>query len=54
MANKFVKVRCNKCKAEQIIYEKATTSIKCKCGEEIASPSGGKAKIKAKVVETLR
>ncbi len=55
MANKFVKIRCNKCKAEQIMFEKATTSVTCnKCGEPLASPAGGKAKIQAKIIEILK
>ena len=55
MATKFIKVRCNKCKAEQVIFEKATTVVKClKCGEELSKPAGGKAEIKAKIIEILK
>lgn len=55
MANKFVKIRCNKCKAEQVTFEAASTPVTCnKCGEPLASPAGGKAKIQAKVVEVLK
>ena len=43
-----------KCNNEQVIYNKASTSVKCLvCGEEIATPTGGKAKIRAKVSQVL-
>jgi small subunit ribosomal protein S27e len=54
MANKFVKVRCNGCKNEQIVYSRATTHVKCLiCGIELTNPTGGKANIKAHVLETI-
>ncbi len=52
--SKFVKVKCKECKNEQITYEKATTEVKClNCNSILSSPSGGKAKIKARVEELL-
>ena len=52
--SRFVKVTCEKCKNEQIIFGKTVTTIKCLvCGEVLAEPTGGKANIKARVVETL-
>ena len=52
--SKFIKVRCNKCKNEQIIYGRGSTHINCLvCGEEIAESSGGKNKIKSRVLEVL-
>ena len=52
--SKFVKVRCNKCKNEQIIFGKASTEVKCLvCGTELAKPTGGKAQIKARILEIL-
>ena len=51
--SRFIKVRC-KCKNEQIIFGKAATKIKCLvCGTVLAEPSGGKTKIKARVLEVL-
>ena len=48
----FYKVVCPKCKNEQIIFEKSSTEVKCLvCGNVLAVPTGGKAKILAKVVE---
>lgn len=52
--SKFIKIRCNKCKNEQIIFEKASTQVKCLvCGEILAIPKGGKAEIKTTVLEIL-
>lgn len=52
--SKFVKVRCNKCKNEQIIFGKNSTIIKCLvCDKILAEPGGGKGKIKARIMEVL-
>lgn len=52
--SRFVKVRCPKCENEQIIFGKASTVIKClKCEKVLSEPSGGKAKIRAKILEVL-
>ncbi|MEM4271380.1 MAG: 30S ribosomal protein S27e [Candidatus Pacearchaeota archaeon] len=51
---KFLKVRCQACKNEQIIFEGAKTKVKCNiCNAIIAEPKGGKAELKAKLVEVL-
>lgn len=53
--SKFIRVRCPKCKAEQIIFGKATTDAKCiKCGNLLAKPAASKAKIKARVLEVFK
>jgi small subunit ribosomal protein S27e len=54
MKNRFIKVRCQSCKNEQIIFEGATTKVKCLiCDATLAEPKGGKATINARVVEVL-
>ena len=51
---RFIKVRCQSCKNEQIIFEGATTKVKCLiCDATLADPKGGKADIKSRVVEVL-
>ena len=53
--SKFIKLRCPKCKNEQIVFGKSSTTVKCLvCDKVIAEPSGGKAKIKARVLEVLQ
>jgi len=50
--SKFLKVTCSKCKNEQIIFNKSTSHVKCLvCGSELAEATGGKAKIKSKVLQ---
>ena len=52
--SKFLKVICSKCKNEQIVFNKAASSVKCLvCGLELAETRGGKAKIKAKVIQVF-
>jgi len=52
--SKFIKVRCHKCKNEQIMFGKASSPIDCLvCGKRLADPVGGKAKVKARVLEVL-
>lgn len=52
--SKFIKVRCPKCKNEQIIFGKAASKIKCLvCDKLLAYPSGGKVQVRARVLEVL-
>ncbi len=52
--SRFVKVRCQECKNEQIIFGKAATRVKCLvCGKELAEPTGGKTRFKASILEVL-
>ena len=52
--SKFIKVQCKKCKNEQVVFNKASTVVKClKCGEELVRPIGGEAEIKGKILEDL-
>jgi len=53
-STKFMKLRCPKCKNEQAVFEKAKTVVPCLvCGNILAEPSGGKAKLKTRVLEVL-
>lgn len=50
----FFKIHCNKCKNEQNIFSTITTKVHCLvCNELLAEPTGGKARIHGKVLETL-
>ncbi len=52
--SKFIKVRCPKCKNEQIIFGKSASEVKCLvCEKILAEPTGGKTRIKARVLEVL-
>lgn len=54
-SSKFLKVSCNKCKNEQIIFGKsASKEIKCLvCGETLATSTGGKTNVRVKILEVL-
>ena len=51
---KFIQIKCEKCKNEQIIFSRPSSVVKCLvCEEILAEPTGGKAIIKAKILEYL-
>jgi len=53
-SSKFIKVRCSKCKNEQIIFGKSSTKINCLvCSTNTNFFVGGKSKIKARILEVL-
>lgn len=52
--SKFIKLRCPKCKNEQIVFGKPASEIKCLiCEKVLVEPAGGKGKIKARILEVL-
>ncbi len=52
--SKFFSVRC-KCGQKTIIYSNASSQVKCSaCGIVLANPTGGRAYIKAKIMEVLQ
>ena len=52
--SKFIKVRCPKCKNEQTIFGKSSTQIKCLvCDKVLSDSTGGKSKIKSRILEVL-
>lgn len=54
IVSRFIRVKCPKCKNEQIIFGKSSSKVKCNsCDQILAEPSGGKAKINGKIVEIL-
>ena len=51
--SRFLKIRCNKCKKDRIVFGNASTRVVCECEETLVEPTGGKSKIKARVLEVL-
>lgn len=52
--SRFIKVRCKDCENEQVLFNKAATSVTCHiCGSKLAIPSGGKAYIKGEILEMI-
>jgi len=49
--SRFVKVKCPDCENEQLIFEKASSTVACVvCSHVLAPPTGGKAEIKADII----
>ena len=54
MTGEFVKVKCEGCKNEQVIFSKPSGEVKCLvCGEVLARNRGGKAEIVGKVLKSV-
>jgi len=52
--SKFIKMRCPKCKNEQIMFGKTSSTVKCLvCDKPLAESTGGKSKVKARILEVL-
>ena len=53
--SKFIRVRCPSCNNEQIIFGKASTNVKCLvCKKTLAKCTGGKVKVRARILEVLQ
>jgi len=52
--SRFLRVRCEKCDGEQVVFSHATHVVRCRtCGEVIAEPTGRKARIRGTIVAVL-
>jgi len=55
MVSKFIKVRCEGCKNEQIIFGKPAGEVNCLiCGKVLAKSTGGQSRIEGKIVDILK
>ncbi|WP_257298810.1 30S ribosomal protein S27e [Haloarchaeobius sp. FL176] len=54
MAGDFIRVKCNDCENEQIVFGNASTTVNCAvCGTTLATPTGGQAAVPHEIVETV-
>jgi small subunit ribosomal protein S27e len=52
--SKFYQVKCPDCENEQVIFQRASTTVDCVvCGKVLAEPSGGNAVINAEILAEL-
>jgi len=52
--SRFIKVRCNDCENEQVLFDRAATPVSCHiCGSKLAIPAGGRAQLKGKLLEVI-
>lgn len=50
----YLKIKCSKCGNEQIVFNRASTIVKCAvCEETLATPTGGKAIINGEILQEL-
>ncbi|MBR9707327.1 MAG: 30S ribosomal protein S27e [Candidatus Diapherotrites archaeon] len=53
-SSRFLKVKCPGCSNEQVVFGSAKSPVVCVvCGRDLVKPSGGKAEIKAKILQVL-
>jgi small subunit ribosomal protein S27e len=51
--SRFYRVKCPDCENEQVVFDKASTTVACVvCGKVLAEPTGGKCVIKAEILAT--
>jgi small subunit ribosomal protein S27e len=54
MAGSFHLLGCPDCENEQVVFEKAASSVSCAvCGHTLAHPTGGKAEFEGELIETV-
>lgn len=52
--SRFLRIKCLNCESEQVVFSNCSHVVKCRtCGEVIAEPTGGKAKINGSVMAVL-
>ncbi|MGA3404294.1 MAG: 30S ribosomal protein S27e [Candidatus Bathyarchaeia archaeon] len=50
----FVRVKCPKCGNEQVVFDRPSVAPHCSvCDEVLAETTGGKARLKAEVLQAL-
>ncbi|MGE5554903.1 MAG: 30S ribosomal protein S27e [Methanocella sp.] len=50
----FLRVKCQKCGNEQLLFSNTVNKINCNvCGETLATPTGGRAEINGEVLTVL-
>ena len=53
-SSRFLRIRCKTCESEQIVFSHTTHIINCRtCGDTLAQPTGGKAKINGIILSIL-
>jgi len=54
MPGSFHKVGCPDCENEQVVFGRAASTVSCVvCGQTLAHPTGGKAKVEGEHIETV-
>lgn len=52
--SKYIRIRCMKCRNEQVVFGKPASKVKCLvCEKVLVYPTGGKGMVKASILEVL-
>lgn len=52
--SRFLKIKCNDCGNEQVMFGCAASEVKCLvCDKSLAEPRGGKAVVKTQILSVL-
>ena len=52
--SRFLRVKCSDCENEQLVYSHVSSIVRCKvCSKTLAVPRGGKAEIKATILNVI-
>ncbi len=52
--SRFLKVKCNSCENEQVIFGAAASDVKCLvCDKVIAKSTGGKTEVRTQILSVL-
>jgi len=54
MASRILRVECDDCENEQVVFERAATGVACAvCGSTLVTPTGGKGELGGELVEVV-
>jgi len=54
MASRILRLKCDDCENEQVVFERAATEVSCAvCGATLVTPTGGKGEIHGETVEVV-
>ena len=54
MTSRILRVECDDCENEQVVFERAATEVACAvCGSTLVTPTGGKGDVHGEAVEVL-
>jgi small subunit ribosomal protein S27e len=54
MTSRILRVECDDCGNEQVVFERAATEVACAvCGSTLVTPTGGKGEVHAEVTEVV-
>jgi len=54
MASRILRLKCDDCENEQVVFERAATEVACAvCGSTLVTPTGGMGDVHAEITEVV-